>query len=104
MVATKIIWLSCLHHPVVKSKAAREHSGVGSLDVFEGDTSILKTLVYDFQQFTLLGVHIRGFDVVDAEKAVFELTQIFVNKVAAVLLRVRRSALPFGVVYNISKE
>ena len=86
MVATKIIWLSCLHHPIVKSKAPREHSGIGSLDIFEGNTSILKTLIYDFQQFTLLRVHISGFDVVNAEKAVFELTQIFMNEVAAILL------------------
>ena len=74
MVATKIIWLSCLHHPVVKSKATSEDSGIGSLDIFKGHTGVLKTLVYDFQQLALLGVHVRGFDIVDAEKAVFKLT------------------------------
>ena len=85
VVATKIVRLSCLHHPVIKRKAASKHSCVGSLDIFNGHTSVLETFVYDLKQFALLGVHICGFDIVDAKKTVFKFAQIFVYEVAAVL-------------------
>ena len=86
MVATKVIGLSGLHHPVVQSKASGKNSGVGSLDISQGHTGVLQTLIYNFQQLPLLGVHVSGFHIVDTEKAVLELAKIFVNKVAAVLI------------------
>lgn len=74
MVATKVVWLSCLHHPIVKSETPSEDSGIGPLHIFKGYTSVLEALVYNFQQLALLGVHIGSFNIVDAEKAVLEFT------------------------------
>ena len=74
MIATKVVWLSCLHHPIVKSETPSKDSGIGPVDVFKAYTSVFEALVYNFQQLALLRVHIGGFNIVDAEKAVLEFT------------------------------
>lgn len=83
MVATEEVWLPCLHHPIVEGEATSKDPSVGAFDIFEGHTSILKTLVHDLQELSLLWIHVGGFEIVDAEEAILELAKVFVDKVSA---------------------
>ncbi len=72
MVTAEIIWLSSLHHPVVKSKTPGENSSIGSFYILKRDTSVLEALLYYLQQLPLLRVHVCRFDIVDTKKAVLK--------------------------------
>lgn len=43
---------------------------------------MLKTLKDDFQELSLLWIHVCRFQIVDAEKAIIELTDIFAEEIA----------------------
>ena len=98
----QIVGLASLHHPVVHSKATGEDSRIAAPDLFDRDSSILKTLVRNFKQLSLLRVHECSFNIVDAEKTVFELAQIFMYEVATTHAHAADFLSTIGVVKGIN--
>lgn len=97
----EIIGLSILRHPMIHSKASRENPRVRPSDLLNWYTSILKAFVGNFQELTLLRVHISGFHVVDAEEAVFEFSQILMDEIAATHAHATDLFSSFGVMEGI---
>lgn len=83
MVAVEILRILGLHGDVVDGEIANIASHIGPVDVLQCSAGTLKALVADLQEFSLLRIHVRRFQIVDPEEAVVELPDIVLDEVAA---------------------
>lgn len=72
-----------LHNLEVHGEVAHIAARVRARSVGKRDTRVLEALKYDLEQFSLLGIHVSCLEIVDAEKAILELANVFFQKIAA---------------------
>lgn len=81
-----IVKITRLLDLVVHSEVADKHASIGPGDAIHGHASIFQTLIHDLEDLPLLRVHVGGLEVVDAEEAIVELPDVFLQEIPAVCI------------------
>ena len=79
----QVIWVTSLHRLIIDREIAHEDAGIGARDALHGRAGALEAFEHNFEQFALLWVHVRCLEVVDAEEAVVELTDVLFEEIAS---------------------
>jgi hypothetical protein len=72
--------------------------------LLQGYSSALKALEHDLKHLSLLRIHVRGFEVVNAKYAILELSDVFLEKVSASGVHASWSIRSFGMIEAIDIE
>lgn len=81
LVSVYVVGVAGLHGLEVDREISDKYTGLGARDALHGGARALQALVDDLQKLSLLWVHVRGFEVVDAKEAVVELAHIVLDEV-----------------------
>lgn len=84
VVAVDLIRILNLHKKVVMSKIAYINASIRPRYIVHGYACIFKAFKDNLKQLTLLRVHIRRLEVVDAEEAIIELAYVFLQEIATI--------------------
>lgn len=94
----QIVRVTRLPRLIVDCEVRHEDTRGRARYAFHGGTRALETFVRDFEQVSLLRVHVRGFHVVDSEKVVIKLANVLVDEVSTGNIGATAAVAALGVV------
>ena len=100
----QILWVPRLHHLKVNGEVADVTSYVRARHFIETGPGTLKRLEHDFQQLSLLRIHVGRLDRADAEEVRVEGARILLQKITTRGVHGSRSIHTLGVVESINVE
>ncbi len=90
-IAVGIFRVFQLHRDEVGHEVAHIATDVGPGDILQRQPGVFEALKDHFEQFSLLWVHVRSLEVIDAEEGVLKRPDVFVDKIASSCVQTARA-------------